>query len=132
MDSLIEKIKNMELSKVEVQIANYILNQIDTVGMMTSSSLAQAIGVSDTSVIRFIRKLGFEKYGDFRKQMNEQLTKRYAAKQNAQTPSAKYRLTKERLQQSDFMEKVSGWVLNNIEGSLLKITQLTVPRKPAT
>ena len=123
MDSLIEKIKNMELSKVEVQIANYILNQIDTVGMMTSSSLAQAIGVSDTSVIRFIRKLGFEKYGDFRKQMNEQLTKRYAAKQNAQTPSAKYRLTKERLQQSDFMEKVSGWVLNNIEGSLLKISQ---------
>lgn len=122
MDSLIEKIKNMELSKVEVQIANYILNQIDTVGMMTSSSLAQAIGVSDTSVIRFIRKLGFEKYGDFRKQMNEQLTKRYEAKQNAQTPSAKYRLTKERLQQSDFMEKVSGWVLNNIEGSLLKIT----------
>ena len=122
MDSLIEKIKNMELSKVEVQIANYILNQIDTVGMMTSSSLAQVIGVSDTSVIRFIRKLGFEKYGDFRKQMNEQLTKRYEAKQNAQTPSAKYRLTKERLQQSDFMEKVSGWVLNNIEGSLLKIT----------
>ena len=112
MDSLIEKIKNMELSKVEVQIANYILNQIDTVGMMTSSSLAQASGVSDTSVIRFIRKLGFEK----------QLTKRYEAKQNAQTPSAKYRLTKERLQQSDFMEKVSGWVLNNIEGSLLKIT----------
>lgn len=122
MESIIEKIKQMELSKVEVQIANYILQEIDTVGMMTSSSLAQAIGVSDTSVIRFIRRLGFAKYGDFRKQMNEQLTQRYEAKQNLQTPSAKYQLTKERLRQKDLIGRVSNWVLNNLENSLLKIT----------
>ena len=66
MDDLVKKIQGMSLTRTDAEIAEYILANLNTIGFQTSTSLAEAIGVSDTSVIRFIRKLGFKGYADFR------------------------------------------------------------------
>lgn len=62
MEELAKKIQSMTLTRTDVEIAEYILAHLSTIGFQTSTTLAEAIGVSDTSVIRFIRKLGFKGY----------------------------------------------------------------------
>ena len=62
MEELAAKIQRLSLTHAERRIAEYILEHLDTIGLQTSTALAQDIGVSDTSIIRFIRKLGFKGY----------------------------------------------------------------------
>ena len=92
MEDLIAKIQGMTLSKTESQIADYILEHLDVIGLRTSTALAEDIGVSDTSIIRFIRRLGFRGYSDFRSSMTERLADRYTLVQAAQelSPGEKY------------------------------------------
>ena len=59
MEDLVRKIQSMTLTRTDAEIAEYILAHLSTIGFQTSTTMAEEIGVSDTSVIRFIRKLGF-------------------------------------------------------------------------
>ena len=70
MEDLVRKIQSMTLTRTDAEIAEYILAHLSTIGFQTSTTMAEEIGVSDTSVIRFIRKLGFKGYADFRSEMN--------------------------------------------------------------
>ena len=64
MNEIAAKIQKLSLTQKDRIIADYILEHLDMIGLQTSTTLAQDIGVSDTSVIRFIRKLGFKGYAD--------------------------------------------------------------------
>ena len=57
MEDLVRKIQSMTLTRTDAEIAEYILAHLSTIGFQTSTTMAEEIGVSDTSVIRFIRKL---------------------------------------------------------------------------
>lgn len=59
MEDLTKKIQSMQLTKTDRRIADYILEHMDSMGFQTLTSLSIEIGISDTSIIRFIRKLGF-------------------------------------------------------------------------
>ena len=59
MDNLISKIQSMNLTKTEKVIADYILDNINNIGLSTVTDISLKLGVSDTSIIRFIRLLGF-------------------------------------------------------------------------
>ena len=73
MEDVIKKIQNMSLSKTDAKIASYICDHLDTVGLQTSTTMAEIIGVSDTSVVRFVRKLGFKGYIEFQKRYERTL-----------------------------------------------------------
>lgn len=49
----------------ELKIANYVLTQYDKVVFMTASKLAETVGVSQPTVIRFAQHLGFVGYHEF-------------------------------------------------------------------
>lgn len=77
MDPLIHKIEELLLTRSEARVADYIIDHLDTIGLYTSRELAAAIGVSDTSVIRLVHKLGFDTYTQFRGEMNARITRQY-------------------------------------------------------
>ena len=99
MGGLIAKIQTMSLTRTDASMAEYILEHIDTIGLQTSTALAEAIGVSDTSIIRFIRKLGFKGYADFRNEMAGRMAKQCDQSRQAASllSGEKYALTKDRL-----------------------------------
>lgn len=60
------KLKYNSLSKSEKKVADFILSVGYQVSEMTLSELAKAANVSDPSVVRFTKAIGFEGYSDFK------------------------------------------------------------------
>lgn len=71
-------ISNRELSftATEKKIADYLLTHGAAVARMNSTRLSEAIGTSQSSIIKFIHKLGFSRYGDFKLQVHEDFIRR--------------------------------------------------------
>lgn len=73
MDYIESKIKGTSFTKTEEKIASYFLEHKNQFCFKTATDLALDIGVSDTSIIRFVRTLGFNGYADFQKHMKENI-----------------------------------------------------------
>ena len=54
------------LNNIEMLVYNYVIKNRDKVMYMTIRELAEAAGVSTTTVLRFCRKLNCEGYSEFR------------------------------------------------------------------
>ena len=61
-------------SKAEIEIANYTLDNLEKIKFLNSSELAKNIGVSQSTIIKFIKKIGLNKYSDFKIRVTEELT----------------------------------------------------------
>ena len=126
MEDLVRKIQSMTLTRTDAEIAEYILAHLSTIGFQTSTTMAEEIGVSDTSVIRFIRKLGFKSYADFRSEMNARTARQIDRAQPDLTPGEKYLRTLEHLGSSSLISEVSQYTLNNLQKSYAQLDQGTV------
>ena len=73
--SCIFKIKNSmnNFSKSEKKIAEYILKNSDYVKSINSTQLAEAAKVGQASIIRFVKKIGFAGFSDFKIKLNQEL-----------------------------------------------------------
>ena len=49
----------------------------DTMGIETVTMMAKNIGTSDTSIIRFLRNLGYKGFSDFKKKMADRMIQQY-------------------------------------------------------
>lgn len=67
MKELRELIHNAELTKTQTLIAQFILDNPSDACFMTSTEISLALGVSESSVIRFSRSLGFSGFMEFQK-----------------------------------------------------------------
>ena len=73
---ILEKLKNTRLTKKEKRIAEFFLDEEQRVFLMNVADIAKVIDVSDTSVIRFIKSLGFENFTDFKNSGQEDIKSR--------------------------------------------------------
>ena len=73
---ILEKLENTKLTKKEKRIAEFFLDEEQRVFLMNVADIAKAIDVSDTSVIRFIKSLGFENFTDFKNSGQEDIKSR--------------------------------------------------------
>ena len=48
------------LSKGHKKIADYIINNYEKASFMTAASLGKAVGVSESTVVRFASNIGFD------------------------------------------------------------------------
>lgn len=129
MDDIISKIQSINLTRKDAEIADYISEHLTTIGLQTSTELAHAIGVSDTSVIRFIRKLGFKSFAEFRSKMNARITEQYKqVQQDALMPGAKFSRSKEMLKHGNLISDVSNYTLSNLEKSFAKLDAETLEK----
>ena len=59
------------LSKGQKLIAQYIINNYDKVAFMTASKLGEAVGVSESTVVRFANALGYAGYPKLQEGLQE-------------------------------------------------------------
>ena len=121
-----DKIKSMKHTRVEAEIAEYILAHVDTVGIMTVLDLAEEIGVSDTSIIRFVRKLGYRGYGEFRAEMTSRLAEQYIKSQEVLLPGEKYVRSQKTRRNEGIIHEVSTSVLNNLKRMVEQLDEETI------
>ena len=67
MKELQELIHNANLTKTQKTIAEFILDNSSEACFMTSTEIAERLAVSESSVIRFSRSLGFAGFMDSRR-----------------------------------------------------------------
>jgi len=60
-----------KLSKGHRLIAEYLINHYDTAAFMTTASLGETVGVSESTVVRFANVLGYEGYRELQKELQE-------------------------------------------------------------
>ena len=59
------------LSKGHKKIADYIMSNYEKASFMTAASLGKAVGVSESTVVRFASNVGFEGYPELQKYLQE-------------------------------------------------------------
>lgn len=128
MKELVEKIQRLPLTRSERVIADYFLDHWDSIGFQTSSTVAQEVGVSDTSIIRFVRKLGYSGYAEFRRDLNQRLAQSFSQQQRELSPGRKFDSTRSRLSGANLASEVGRYALDNLEHSLSKLDDVTVSR----
>lgn len=118
MEALKNNIKNMSLTKKEKIIADYLLDNLNSIGFCSVKEVANACQVSDTSVIRFLRNLGYSGYADFKKALNEQMVEQYNSNLS---PMQKFNQSKSRLRKESIVADVFLNSINNLNNGLLQI-----------
>lgn len=65
-----------DFSPSEQSLASYILDNFQILPFETGSSIAQAVGVSEMTVTRFVRSLGFENLRDLKQRLRVAVTEK--------------------------------------------------------
>ncbi len=111
-----QRIKNIysTLSKGHKKLANTILVDYDKAAYLTAARLADMVGLSESTVIRFASELGFSGYSEFQRAVQELVRTKL-------TPNQRIAITKERIGKSDILSSVMESDIEKIRYSLEKI-----------
>ncbi|AEB06661.1 transcriptional regulator, RpiR family [Coriobacterium glomerans PW2] len=101
LEDMKEKIKALSLTKTESAIADYVLDNFDSLAFLTVSDLAAHTNTSDASIIRFIRRLGFAGYMEYRQKLQDDFMDRQA---QGLMPSQKLHSEKQGLDSDDLAD----------------------------
>lgn len=71
--------RSVHFSKRQRAVADYIIEHPDMAAFMTAELLAQAVGVSESTVVRFALELGFGGYPDMRRAVQQLLRSKIGA-----------------------------------------------------
>ncbi len=103
-------------SKGQKAIADYILNHYDKAAFMTAAKLGNTVGVSESTVVRFVVELGYEGYPDLKKVL-QQLIK------NKLTAVQRVHVTAERIQENGVLQSVLNSDIANISETLSRVDE---------
>ncbi len=103
--------KRSSFSKGQNRIAKYITEQYDKAAFMTACKLGKAVGVSESTVVRFAMQLGFKGYPQLQRALQEMIRNRLTAVQRIEVAS-------QRLGETDILEKVLTGDMENIRLSM--------------
>ena len=78
-----DRVKNARLTKSQRKIAEYFIQNPERVGMSSSMEMAKAIGVSDASITRFARAIGYEGFTDLKNDIYSSLASQAAGGANS-------------------------------------------------
>lgn len=115
-----DRIKDKTLTKTEKIVADYILDNINTIGFSPIKDVALACGVSDTSIIRFLRELGYDGYTDLKKSLNEKLLEQYNANLS---PMQKFHQSKSRLDPNNVVNEVFYNSITNLSNAMANMDE---------
>lgn len=116
MKEIREIINNASLTKTQKMIAKYVLDHSSDACFMTSTEIAQELGVSESSVIRFSRSLGFSGFMDFQKTLRKDYQdKVYSISSSITVPSQRMAHRSKLGTSSDYINRHFKNALNNLE-----------------
>ena len=115
-----------EFSKGQKTIARYMLQHYETAAYMTASRLGTAVGVSESTVVRFADQLGFDGYPALQKSLQELIRARLTSLQRIE--AANFRIgdgsVPEKILTSD-MEKIR-YTLEHLDTAVFDATIATI------
>lgn len=86
-------------SKGQKQIASYVSEHYDKAAYMTAAKLGHEVGVSESTVVRFVMELGFDGYPEFQKSLRELIRSKLTSVQRVE-------VTNNLIGEGDVLEKV--------------------------
>lgn len=107
-----------KLSKGQKLIAEYILNNYDKAAFMTAAKLGVAVGVSESTVVRFANELNFSGYPKLQKALQELI-------KNKLTTVQRLELSNDFVSDGDALKGVLKADTENIRATLEKINPYT-------
>ncbi len=110
---LIEE-NSSSFSKGQKQIALYISEHYDKAAYLTAAKLGQEVGVSESTVVRFVMELGFEGYPEFRRALLELIRSKLTAVQRIE-------VTNNLIGDADVLQKVLFSDIEKIKKTLERI-----------
>ncbi|HCW52269.1 MAG TPA: N-acetylmannosamine kinase [Clostridium sp.] len=110
--------KYIRLSKGQKLIAEYILKNYDKAAFMTAAKLGVAVGVSESTVVRFASEIGFSGYPKLQKALQELI-------KNKLTTVQRLELRNDYFTDGDALKGVLKADMENIRSTLEKINQKT-------
>lgn len=98
-------------SKGQKQIASYIREHYDKAAFMTAARLGREVGVSESTVVRFVLEFGFEGYPEFQKALQELIRSKLTSVQRVE-------VTDHLIGNSSVLDKVLGSDIDKIKNTL--------------
>ncbi len=100
-EDLLTKISamNSRFSKGQRLIANYIINHYERAAFMTAQKLGSAVGVSESTVVRFAYEVGYDGYPRLQRALQELI-------RNRLTSAQRMEVTDEQIGEHDVLQKV--------------------------
>ncbi len=119
MKDLRELISKTPLTKTQKIIAKYILDNFADACFMTSTEIALKLGVSESSVIRFSRSLGYEGFMDFQKNLRKDYQDKVLSISSSITiPSQRIAKRAQLTSTSDYLNRHFKNAAQNLESAL--------------
>ena len=117
---LAQRIRNVysSFSKAQKKLANAVLNNYETVAGMTAARMGRYVGVSESTVVRFAGALGFDKYAEFQKAIEDLLRKKLTLNQRIDA-------TKKRIYRRDIIENVMKSDIDRIRDTMERLDKKT-------
>lgn len=116
MKELRETIHNAKLTKTQQTIAKFVLDNSADACFMTSSAIAEKLGVSESSVIRFARSLGYSGFMDFQKNIRKEYQDRvYRISSSITVPSQRMAQRNKVGTSANYMKQHFKNIMSNIE-----------------
>ncbi len=103
-----------DFSKGQRLIAAYILEHYDSAAFMTAYALGDAVGVSESTVVRFATELGFSGYPRLQKAMQELVRSKLTSVQRVE-------VTRARMRDDEVLENVMSYDMANIRQTLAEL-----------
>ena len=108
--------KYPKLSKGQKRLTDYIRQNYDKAAFMTASKLGEAVGVSESTVVRFASQLGYKGYPEFQKALGELVRTKLNSIQRME-------VTYGRITQSEILETVLQSDIDKIKMTMESIDQ---------
>ncbi|MGL4307295.1 MurR/RpiR family transcriptional regulator [Cetobacterium sp. SF1] len=119
-----KKIYDKKMTKTDKKIADYFYENENKLYFMTSRDIGLNLGISDTSVIRFVKSLGFKNFTEFKERLKEKVSDKIL------TPNEKLSLNQSILNskniQENFIEHIEKIILESFEKNNFEIINDTV------
>lgn len=108
--------KYEKLSKGQKRLSDYIRQNYDKAAFLTAVKLGEAVGVSESTVVRFATQLGYKGYPEFQKELGELVRTKLTSIQRME-------VTYERMEQSEILTNVLHSDINKIKMTMETIDQ---------
>lgn len=123
MKEIRKNINNAKLTKTQQMIAKYVLDHSTDACFMTSTEIAEKLNVSESSVIRFSRSLGYVGFTEFQKALRRDYQDKVLSISSAITvPSKRFQQQNKLATQYDYIQGHFQIAAKNLESVLLNNT----------
>lgn len=103
-----------KMSKGQKCIADYIINNYERIAFMTASSLGDAVSVSESTVVRFAKSVGYDGYPHMQQELRERLS-------SSLTTAERFEMSKQKETEKNHVKSA---MLNDIESIKKTVTLL--------